>query len=123
MVFGKQQLGFATSASLPIPSRRQRIRFCRLACWLPVNPPAVAKNSRWEIRMSLSLEPSGDFESRVLLGDLAGAWLLMTMQNSSRLSSAGGIHAIFWKDTLSLLRQGCSLELLVVFGPGFSCFL
>lgn len=38
----------------------------------------------------------------------------MTTQNSNGIPSAGGIHTIFWKDTLSLLHHGCSLELVVV---------
>lgn len=123
MGLGKQQFGFATSASLPTPPRQRRIQFCRLVCRLPVHPPGGCSNPRWAIRLSQFREPSGDSDSRVLLGDLARAWPPMTMQNSARLTSAGGIHTLFWKDTLSLLRQGCSRELRVVFGPGLSCFL
>ena len=60
------------------------------------------------------MELHGDFEFCVLLSTLASAQLLMTTQNPEGIPSAGGIHTIFWKDTLSLLRHGCSLELVVV---------
>lgn len=60
------------------------------------------------------MELHGDFEFCVLLSTLASAQLLMTTQNSEGIPDAGGIHTIFWKDTLSLLRHGCSLELVVV---------
>lgn len=75
-----------------------------------------------KLKLCLFLELMGPLIP-ILLSFLASVQLPMTAQNSDCITSAGGIHTSFWKDTLSLLRHGCSLELFVVFGPSISCFL